>query len=117
LLYLSHCFYGFHTVARGYHIRSYGQITFLVPFGFFQVKRTFFSIVVVFLGGALWGCSELLIYSFVAILKIIFDRLPEMEQDCWVIMCLQGKGEIMEPTHSRKRRAYSENAETEEERL
>jgi hypothetical protein len=42
--------------------------------------NAFFSIVVVLLGGALWGVSGMFLsIPFVAILKIIFDRLPEMK--------------------------------------
>jgi len=55
---------------------------FLVPFLVSsRVKiNAFFSIVVVLLGGALWGISGMFLsIPFVAILKIIFDRLPEMK--------------------------------------
>jgi len=42
--------------------------------------NAFFSVVVVLLGGALWGVSGMFLsIPFVAILKIIFDRLPEMK--------------------------------------
>ncbi len=54
---------------------------FLVPFLVSsRVKiNAFFSIVVVLLGGALWGVAGMFLsIPFVAILKIIFDRLPEM---------------------------------------
>ncbi len=55
---------------------------FLVPFLVSsRVKiNAFFSIVVVLLGGALWGVAGMFLsIPFVAILKIIFDRLPEMK--------------------------------------
>jgi predicted PurR-regulated permease PerM len=55
---------------------------FLVPFLVSsRVKiNAFFSIVVVLLGGALWGVSGMFLsIPFVAILKIIFDRIPEMK--------------------------------------
>ena len=42
--------------------------------------NAFFSIVIVLLGGALWGMSGMFLsIPFLAILKIIFDRLPEMK--------------------------------------
>jgi predicted PurR-regulated permease PerM len=42
--------------------------------------NAFFSIVIVLLGGALWGISGMFLsIPFVAIVKIIFDRLPEMK--------------------------------------
>jgi predicted PurR-regulated permease PerM len=55
---------------------------FLVPFLVSsRVKiNAFFSVVVVLLGGALWGVAGMFLsIPFVAILKIIFDRLPEMK--------------------------------------
>ncbi len=68
-------------------VAAYGAIQFidnhfLVPFLVSsRVKiNAFFSIVVVLLGGALWGVSGMFLsIPFVAILKIIFDRLPEMK--------------------------------------
>ncbi|CAN5368806.1 AI-2E family transporter [soil metagenome] len=42
--------------------------------------NAFFSIVIVLLGGALWGISGMFMsIPFLAILKIIFDRIPEMK--------------------------------------
>jgi predicted PurR-regulated permease PerM len=42
--------------------------------------NAFFSIVIVLLGGALWGVSGMFLsIPFLAILKIIFDRVPEMK--------------------------------------
>ena len=42
--------------------------------------NAFFSIVIVLLGGALWGVAGMFLsIPFVAILKIIFDRVPEMK--------------------------------------
>ena len=66
---------------------SYGLIQFidnhfLVPFLVSsRVKiNAFFSVVVVLLGGALWGVAGMFLsIPFLAILKIIFDRLPEMK--------------------------------------
>ncbi len=54
---------------------------FLVPFLVSsRVKiNAFFSLVIVLLGGALWGVAGMFLsIPFLAILKIIFDRLPEM---------------------------------------
>ena len=55
---------------------------FLVPFLVSsRVKiNAFFSLVVVLLGGALWGIAGMFLsIPFLAILKIIFDRVPEMK--------------------------------------
>ena len=55
---------------------------FLVPFLVSsRVKiNAFFSLVVVLLGGALWGVAGMFLsIPFLAILKIIFDRLPDMK--------------------------------------
>ncbi|MEO7312757.1 MAG: AI-2E family transporter [Chitinophagaceae bacterium] len=55
---------------------------FLVPFLVSSRVRinAFFSIVIVLLGGALWGVSGMFLsIPFVAILKIIFDRVPELK--------------------------------------
>ena len=55
---------------------------FLVPFLVSsRVKiNAFFSLVIVLLGGALWGVAGMFLsIPFLAILKIIFDRLPEMK--------------------------------------
>ncbi len=42
--------------------------------------NAFFSLVIVLLGGALWGVAGMFLsIPFLAILKIIFDRLPEMK--------------------------------------
>ena len=42
--------------------------------------NAFFSLVVVLLGGALWGVAGMFLsIPFLAILKIVFDRLPEMK--------------------------------------
>ena len=55
---------------------------FLIPFLVSsRVKiNAFFSVVVVLLGGALWGVAGMFLsIPFLAILKIIFDRLPDMK--------------------------------------
>ncbi len=54
---------------------------FLVPFLVSsRVKiNAFFSLVIVLFGGALWGVAGMFLsIPFLAILKIVFDRLPEM---------------------------------------
>ena len=55
---------------------------FLIPFLVSsRVKiNAFFSVVVVLMGGALWGVAGMFLsIPFLAILKIIFDRLPDMK--------------------------------------
>lgn len=69
-------------ILGSYTLIQFIDNNFLVPFLVSsRVKiNAFFSIVVVFLGGALWGVSGMFLsIPFVAILKIIFDRLPEMK--------------------------------------
>jgi len=69
-------------VIGAYTLIQFIDNNFLVPFLVSsRVKiNAFFSIVVVFLGGALWGVAGMFLsIPFVAILKIIFDRLPEMK--------------------------------------
>jgi predicted PurR-regulated permease PerM len=69
-------------VVGAYTFIQFLDNNFLVPFLVSsRVKiNAFFSIVVVLLGGALWGVSGMFLsIPFVAILKIIFDRLPEMK--------------------------------------
>ena len=81
---------------------------FLVPFLVSsRVKiNALFSIVVVLLGGELWGVSGMFLsIPFVAILKIIFDRLPEMRP--WGKLLgdeipTRHKGEIWQRRHRRK---------------
>jgi len=68
-------------IVAAYTVIQFIDNNFLVPFLVSsRVKiNAFFSIVVVLLGGALWGVSGMFLsIPFVAILKIIFDRLPEM---------------------------------------
>jgi len=68
-------------------IISYGAIQFidnhlLVPLLVSsRVKiNAFFSILIVLLGGALWGVTGMFLsIPFLAILKIIFDRIPELK--------------------------------------
>lgn len=55
---------------------------FLIPFLVSsRVKiNAFFSVVVVLMGGALWGVAGMFLsIPFLAILKIIFDRLPDLK--------------------------------------
>lgn len=69
-------------VVISYMVIQFIDNHFLIPFLVSsRVKiNAFFSIVVVLLGGALWGISGMFLsIPFVAILKIIFDRLPEMK--------------------------------------
>lgn len=69
-------------IIGAYAIIQFIDNNFLVPFLVSsRVKiNAFFSIVVVLLGGAVWGVSGMFLsIPFVAILKIIFDRLPEMK--------------------------------------
>lgn len=67
-------------IVAAYTVIQFIDNNFLVPFLVSsRVKiNAFFSIVVVLLGGAVWGVSGMFLsIPFVAILKIIFDRLPE----------------------------------------
>lgn len=69
-------------ILGAYTLIQFIDNNFLVPFLVSsRVKiNAFFSIVVVLLGGALWGVAGMFLsIPFVAILKIIFDRLPEMK--------------------------------------
>ena len=69
-------------VIGAYILIQFIDNNFLVPFLVSsRVKiNAFFSIVVVLLGGALWGIAGMFLsIPFVAILKIVFDRLPEMK--------------------------------------
>ncbi len=68
-------------IVAAYTLIQFIDNNFLVPFLVSsRVKiNAFFSVIVVLLGGALWGVSGMFLsIPFVAILKIIFDRLPEM---------------------------------------
>ena len=69
-------------IIGAYAVIQFIDNNFLVPFLVSsRVKiNAFFSIVVVLLGGAVWGVSGMFLsIPFVAIIKIIFDRLPEMK--------------------------------------
>ena len=69
-------------VIASYTLIQFIDNNFLVPFLVSsRVKiNAFFSIVIVLMGGALWGISGMFLsIPFLAILKIIFDRLPEMK--------------------------------------
>lgn len=69
-------------VIGAYVLIQFIDNNFLVPFlvsSRVQINA-FFSIVIVLLGGALWGISGMFLsIPFLAILKIIFDRLPDMK--------------------------------------
>ena len=68
-------------ILGAYSLIQFIDNNFLVPFLVSsRVKiNALVSVVVVLLGGALWGVAGMFLsIPFVAILKIIFDRLPEM---------------------------------------
>ena len=106
-------------------IGAYGIIqfidnNFLVPFlvsSRVQINA-FFSIVIVLLGGALWGVAGMFLsIPFLAILKIIFDRLPEMKP--WGKLLgdnvpTRHKGEIWLRRIQRREELAEEKAEGEE---
>ena len=69
-------------IVGSYTLIQFIDNNFLVPFLVSsRVKiNAFFSIVIVLLGGAVWGISGMFLsIPFLAILKIIFDRMPEMK--------------------------------------
>lgn len=69
-------------IVAAYTVIQFIDNHFLVPFLVSsRVKiNAFFSIVIVLLGGALWGVAGMFLsIPFLAILKIIFDRIPEMK--------------------------------------
>ena len=76
---------GFHTqfwVIVSYIIIQFVDNHFLVPYIVAsKVKiNALVSIVIVLLGGALWGISGMFLsIPILGVLKIIFDRLPEMK--------------------------------------
>jgi predicted PurR-regulated permease PerM len=76
---------GMHTqvwIAISYIIIQFIDNHFLIPYIVSsKVKiNALISIVVVLLGGAVWGLSGMfLAIPFIGILKIIFDRIPEMQ--------------------------------------
>jgi len=76
---------GLHTqigVAISYIVIQFVDNHFLIPYIVSsKVKiNALISIVVVLLGGAVWGLSGMfLAIPFIGILKIIFDRIPEMQ--------------------------------------
>ncbi len=97
-------------------LAAYGAIQFidnhfLVPFLVSsRVKiNAFFSVVVVLLGGALWGVAGMFLsIPFLAILKIIFDRLPDMKPWGKLIgdqVPTRDKGEIWSLRKKRKEHA------------
>ena len=69
-------------IIAAYTVIQFIDNHFLVPFLVSSRVEinAFFSIVVVLLGGALWGVAGMFLsIPFVAILKIIFDRIPELK--------------------------------------
>lgn len=110
-------------VIGAYTLIQFIDNNFLVPFLVSsRVKiNAFFSIVVVFLGGALWGVAGMFLsIPFVAILKIIFDRLPEMKP--WGKLLgdtvpTRHKGEIWGRRIQRREELAVKNAEAEEEKI
>ncbi|MDB5202182.1 MAG: family transporter [Ferruginibacter sp.] len=98
-------------IIGAYAVIQFIDNNFLVPFLVSsRVKiNAFFSIVIVLLGGALWGVAGMFLsIPFLAILKIIFDRLPEMKP--WGKLLgdevpTRHKGEIWMRRHKRKAEA------------
>jgi predicted PurR-regulated permease PerM len=76
---------GFHTqfeIIIAYVIIQFVDNHFLVPYIVSsKVKiNALISIVIVFMGGALWGVSGMFLsIPFIGVLKIIFDRIPELK--------------------------------------
>lgn len=107
-------------VIGAYGIIQFIDNNFLVPFlvsSRVQINA-FFSIVIVLLGGALWGVAGMFLsIPFLAILKIIFDRLPEMKP--WGKLLgdnvpTKHKGEIWLRRIQRREELAEEKAEGEE---
>ncbi len=98
-------------ILAAYGIIQFIDNHFLVPFLVSsRVKiNAFFSVVVVLLGGALWGVAGMFLsIPFLAILKIIFDRLPEMKPWGKLIgdqVPTRDKGEIWMLRKKRKEKA------------
>lgn len=109
-------------VIGAYTLIQFIDNNFLVPFLVSsRVKiNAFFSIVVVLLGGAVWGIAGMFLsIPFVAILKIIFDRLPEMKP--WGKLLgdnvpTRHKGEIWMRRIQRREALAEEKAEEVEEK-
>lgn len=109
-------------VIGAYTLIQFIDNNFLVPFLVSsRVKiNAFFSIVVVLLGGALWGIAGMFLsIPFVAILKIIFDRLPDMKP--WGKLLgdtvpTRHKGEIWMRRIQRREELAEQKAEAEEEK-
>lgn len=109
-------------VIGAYTLIQFIDNNFLVPFLVSsRVKiNAFFSIVVVLLGGALWGIAGMFLsIPFVAILKIIFDRLPDMKP--WGKLLgdtvpTRHKGEIWLRRIQRREELAEQKAEDEQER-
>ena len=107
-------------VIGAYGIIQFIDNNFLVPFlvsSRVQINA-FFSIVIVLLGGALWGVAGMFLsIPFLAILKIIFDRLPEMKP-CGKLLGdnvpTKHKGEIWLRRIQRREELAEEKAEGEE---
>jgi len=109
-------------VIGAYTLIQFIDNNFLVPFLVSsRVKiNAFFSIVVVLLGAALWGIAGMFLsIPFVAILKIIFDRLPDMKP--WGKLLgdtvpTRHKGEIWLRRIQRREELAEQKAELEEEK-
>jgi predicted PurR-regulated permease PerM len=76
---------GFNTqigVAISYIIIQFTDNHFLIPYIVSAKVRinALISVVAVLLGGAVWGLSGMFLsIPFIGVLKIIFDRIPEMQ--------------------------------------
>lgn len=109
-------------VIGAYMLIQFIDNNFLVPFLVSsRVKiNAFFSIFIVLLGGALWGVAGMFLsIPFLAILKIIFDRLPDMRP--WGKLLgdtvpTKHKGEIWMRRIQRREALAERKAEGEEER-
>ena len=101
-------------IIASYTLIQFIDNNFLVPFLVSsRVKiNALVSIIVVLLGGALWGVAGMFLsIPFVAILKIIFDRLPEMKP--WGKLLgddipTRHKGEVWGRRHKQKKESVSE---------
>ncbi len=105
-------------ILGAYSLIQFIDNNFLVPFLVSsRVKiNALISIIVVLLGGALWGVAGMFLsIPFVAVLKIIFDRLPEMRP--WGKLLgdevpTRHKGEIWNLRRKRKEAIAEKIAET-----
>lgn len=101
-------------IIGAYALIQFIDNNFLVPFLVSsRVKiNALVSIVVVLLGGALWGVSGMFLsIPFIAILKIIFDRLPETKPFGKLLgdeIPTRHKGELWARRRKKKEEAVSE---------